>query len=526
VFPSGHAAVVDSGFDGCRSRSASLRCWPVTVRNPCPENRRTSARAPGWAIVGAVVSRLIAGSPTLLGDESVIVISPHNEEIRFEFGRAFEQWHEQLFGERVGVEWRDAGGSADALRFVLSEFSSKPEGIGIDVFFGGGPEPVLLLADRGLALAHTPPPEILEGVPQSFNGIDVFDPDHRWFGSALSSFGILENRRVLLRLNLPFIRRWEDLNRPELYGWVGIGDPRNSGTMNNMFEAMLQAFGWKRGWSLLTEISGNCRRFDRFSSTTAKDVTLGETAYAFAIDFYALTQIASAGRTNLALVLPEDFTAMSPDGMAILKGAPHLELAQRFIDFVLSDAGQKLWFLPRGHPGGPTRYSIERMPVRPDLYRRYRDVSNIEFSPFEVKQRFHYDSKLARDRREVVAALAGALLVDTHSELRSAWRAVIRRGLVESDREALGRMPVTEKEASDLAASARRDPVLRNRMKIEWQSWALSKYRQLSDPHPLNSKEQGDSQTKSLRAGPPCAPHPVSSSDRERVLLLQPLTGG
>ena len=84
------------------------------------------------------------------------------------------------------------------------------------------------------------------------------------------------------------------------------------------------------------------------------------------------------------------------------------------------------------------------MAVRPDFYRRYRQVSNIEFSPFELKQSFRYNARLAGDRREVVAALAGALLVDTQPELRAAWRAVIGRGLSAADREALRRVPVTE----------------------------------------------------------------------------------
>lgn len=477
-------------------------------------------------MAGAILACLTASTPTVTGASHVLVISPHNEAIRFEFGRAFEHWHQERYDESATVEWRDAGGSADALRFVLSEFSSKPDGIGIDVFFGGGSEPFLLLADRELALAHAPPPEILDGVPQSFNGIDVYDAGHRWHGAALSSFGILENRQVLARLNLPFIRRWEDLNRPEIFGWVGIGDPRNSGTMNNMFEAVLQAYGWEQGWKLLTEIAGNCRQFDRFSSTTAKDVTLGETAYAFAIDFYALTQIAHAGRTNLALVLPEDFTAVSPDGVAILKGAPNLALAKRFVDFVMSESGQKLWFLPRGHPEGPSRYSIERMPVRPDLYRLYRGVSNIEFSPFEVKQQFRYDSRLARNRREVVAALAGAVLVDAHSELKVAWRAVIRRGLDGNDRRILGRMPVSEKEASELAASVWSDPVVRNRKKIEWQAWALEKYRELAGRRRFDADAGGRILPKATRGGLIGALCPDPAGTREAVATVAPGTGG
>lgn len=408
-----------------------------------------------------------------------MVISPHNRSITYEFGRGFARWHEQQFNTPVTVEWRNLGGSADALRFVQSEFAAKPAGIGLDCFFGGGPEPYLLLSDLGLLEVCPLPEPVLAGIPTQANGVELYDPGGRWYGAALSSFGILQNRRVQQWVGLPLARRWEELAAPALCGWVGVGDPRNSGTMNNMFEAILQAYGWARGWELLTAIAGNTARFDRLSSSTAKEVTLGETAYGFAIDFYGFSQVAWAGRTNLTFVLPEDFTAISPDGIAVLKGAPNRLTAQRFLEFVLGEPGQKLWHLPRGHPEGAERYAIERMPVRPDLYRRYREVSNIAFSPFDLTQSFRYDAGLARGRREVVAALAGALLVDTHAELRGAWRAVIRRGAMPAERAELGRMPLTADEAMRLARGDWRDPAFRNRKKIEWQAWAQEKYRRL-----------------------------------------------
>ena len=424
---------------------------------------------------------LLLASASLEAENRVVIVSPHNEAIRYEFARGFDQWHHKQFGEGVAVEWRDVGGTADALRFVQSEFASKPDGIGIDIFFGGGSEPFLLLADKKLALPYTPPAEILSGIPQSFNGIEVYDAGHAWYGAALSSFGILQNKLVQRRLELPFVTQWEQLAQPELFGWVGIGDPRNSGTMLNMFEAFLQAYGWERGWRLLTEIAGNARKFDRISSTTAKDVTLGETAYAFAIDFYAFTQIAVAGRSNMTFALPQDFTAISPDGIAILKGAPNRVFARRFVEFVLGEDGQKLWFLPRGHPEGPQKYSIERMSVRPDFYQRYRDVSNIEFSPFELKQNFIYNARLSRERREVVAALAGALLVDALPELQTAWSAIIRRGRSAANRADFGRMPLTDTEALELSAGPWKSAVVRNRKQIEWQTWARRKYRRIAE---------------------------------------------
>jgi ABC-type Fe3+ transport system substrate-binding protein len=409
----------------------------------------------------------------------VVVISPHNEAIRIEFARAYADWHRAQYHEESEVEWRDVGGSTDAMRFVLSEFASKPGGIGIDCFFGGGIEPFLMLADRGLCETYVPTAAILDGIPQNWKGVDLYDAGHRWYGTALSSFGILQNKRVQKLMGLPAIVRWDQLADPALQGWVGVGDPRNSGSMSTMFETLLQAYGWERGWQLLARLSGNARRFDRFSSNTAKDVTLGETACAPAIDFYAFTQIAAAGRAELVFALPEDVAGIVPDGLALLKGAPHAVEAKRFVDFVLSETGQKLWYLPKGYQGGARQFSIERMPVRPDLYKRYHDVSNIEYSPFDLKQTFKFDGNQARARGDLVAAMAGALLVDVHPELRSAWQAVIRRGCQSNEVARLGQAPLAEQEALVMAKGQWKEPAFRNRKKIEWQRWALEKYREL-----------------------------------------------
>lgn len=452
------------------------------MNNPSSSDpHRNVPRHPSVATFALLLAGFALTSlPTVSAADTVIVISPHNSSIRHEFGQAFERWHEDRVGMPATVEWRNVGGTSDAVKFVLSEFESKPDGIGIDCFFGGGPEPYLRLAELGLAEPCKLPAEVLDGVPHEANGVELYDPQYRWYGAALSSFGILQNLRVTARLHLPAVDRWEDLASPALCDWVAGGDPRRSGTMNNMYESYLQACGWERGWRLLTQAAGNIAQFDRLSSSTAKEVTLGEAACGFAIDFYAFTQIAHAGRTNLTFVLPKDFTAVSLDGIAVLKGPPHPEPARRFLEFVMSDAGQKLWHLPRGHPDGPQQYSIERMSVRPDLYRRYRDVSNVAFSPFELKTGFRYDPRLAQSRRDVMAALFGALLVDTHSELRAAWKEVIKRGVRPEECAELGRVPLTEAEALGLAQNEWKDPAFRTRQRIEWQRWAQSKYRRLA----------------------------------------------
>jgi len=434
-------------------------------------------------VIAARIVTLAAIAGASLGARSeshLVILSPHNEAIREEFERGFSRWHATHHGEPVDIDWRMVGGSSESIRFVQSEYARKPDGIGIDVFFGGGQEPYYELAEKRLIDPYRVPAEVLDGLAPDVAGIELRAPDFAWYGAAISSFGILQNLRVQKLAHLPSIRRWDDLAKPELKGWVGAGDPRGSGTMHVMFESFLQARGWTDGWSLLARVAGNTRRFDRISSTTAKDAAVGETAYALAIDFYAFTQIAAAGKSNLAFLLPVDFAAVNPDGIAILRGAPHRDLARRFLEYTLSDNGQKLWLLPQGHPEGPARHSIERMPVRPRLYSAYRDISNIGPSPFDLPAGFRYDARLAQQRRGVVATLAGAIFVDVHDDLKAAWNVVIQRGLRPADLAELGRVPITEAEARELSGQPWRDPSIRHARKTDWQIWAQKKYQAIA----------------------------------------------
>jgi iron(III) transport system substrate-binding protein len=58
------------------------------------------------------------------GDPVLIVISPHNEAIRYEFGRAFSNWHRERFGTPVKVDWRIIGGTTEIMRYLEAEFVS------------------------------------------------------------------------------------------------------------------------------------------------------------------------------------------------------------------------------------------------------------------------------------------------------------------------------------------------------------------------------------------------------------------
>ena len=45
------------------------------------------------------------------GDPELVIISAHNEAIRFEFAQAFSRWHQKNFGQPVKIDWRAIGGT-------------------------------------------------------------------------------------------------------------------------------------------------------------------------------------------------------------------------------------------------------------------------------------------------------------------------------------------------------------------------------------------------------------------------------
>lgn len=408
-----------------------------------------------------IAALFIAG--TLEASDKLVIISPHWEGIRFEFGHAFSDWHRAQFGAPVEVDWRDLGGGNDDLKFVIGEFQQRPRGIGIDLFFGGGIEPYFELCRRDLLERYKPS---LDGIPPELAGVPMYDAEGRWFGMAQSGFGILYNKRVLEARRWPVPSTWRELAEQVPIGSVGSSDPRNSSTMHVIYEMLLQRYGWDEGWRIIYQLCSKVRQFDRLSSTTSKQCAIGNVAYALAIDFYAFTQIAAAGKENMGFVLPHDCVVLNPDCIGILRGAPHRVLAQRFVDFCLSKTGQDLLMVPRGQPGGARRFSIERMSVRPALYEQWRGVTLVPINPFAEPISFRYDARKDAARSGVVNAIIGATMIDVHPELVAA----ARRGTLD------GRPPIGEEEAMRLATGDWRDTLFRQRKQLEWQRWAYERY--------------------------------------------------
>jgi len=247
-----------------------------------------------------------------------------------------------------------------------------------------------------------------------------------------------------------------------------------------VYEIIAQAYGWEEGWANIVRMGANIRNFSRSASQTTKDCALGEVACAMAIDLYAWNQVVEVGPDRMEFILPEGATVVNPDGIAILKGAPHKELAEEFITFVLSEAGQKLWTLKVGAPGGPRKFALYRMPMIPGFAARFGDDVAVAFDPFTWKGGFTYDSQKGSTRWTILNDLIGAYVIDAHDDLVAAWRTV--RHLPPSDPRVaeLVRPPLSEQQVLALARDEWSDAAFRARTRAEWASEASRRYRRIA----------------------------------------------
>jgi ABC-type Fe3+ transport system substrate-binding protein len=418
----------------------------------------------------------------------LVIISPNWEGIRKEFEAAFKAYHLAKYGEDVEFEWLDEGGTSECVKYIDSGFEATPDGIGIDIFWGGGVDPYIAAAEKGQLQRYRVEDEVLSKIPASYGGIPMYDPEYRWYGAALSGFGILYNKAILQLEGLPTPATWEDLADPRLEGWVGTADPRHSGTSHMMVEIILQAYGWDEGMKLLTTMGANMKDFPTSSSQVPESVGAGDIVYGLSVDFYALSEILAYGSDRLGYVMPAGLTVINPDSIGILKGAPDLDVARRFVTFVLTKNAQKIWMLPVGAEGGPNTYVLGRMCVIPELFTELANVSVVPVkNPFEEEPKLMYNSTLGSIRYSLVNDLFGSTIIDTHEDLVSAWRGIIatentlaEAGFtstrIEEAKEKLGEAPLTRDEA--LAAAGQwGNAEARNRYISVWHEFAIEKYQ-------------------------------------------------
>lgn len=403
---------------------------------------------------------LLAAVPLVLGgragtstaaEQRLIIVTPHVQQIRLEFARAFKDWHARNYPNDppVYVDFRSPGGTSEIIRLLQAQYNAaiadnriapdgtcEPGTIGYDLCFGGGTfDHGRLAAGEGVLITPpapadppaegaTPPARVPlpMSVPAAFTPeemsawfpidkvgvVPLYHPEQRWIGTALSSFGIVYNRPLIESLlNKPHIETFDDLADPRLFGWVAMADPRQSGSISTTLDAILSKYGWDDGWKLLRRIAANSRTFVASSARPPLDVSQGEAAAALAIDFYGRSQSQSIlqpgqppSASRVGYVDPPGAVSIDPDPISILRGGPNPTLAKRFVAFTLSPEGQALWNFRsqrtlEADPSLPRNPIVDGVTLGPIDYelRRLPILPGIYFTPSDPPDTVYGDDR-------------------------------------------------------------------------------------------------------------------------------------
>jgi ABC-type Fe3+ transport system substrate-binding protein len=392
------------------------------------------------------------------GEDVLVIYSPHSDEIQKEFERAFIEYYREKTGRTVTIEWPDAGGSSGVLRQLQDKHL---QGIhDVDILFGGGPIHSQLKA-LGLLEEFRLSDDLLAKLPKTIAGEPLYDADYAWYGAAVSTFGLIYNKKVITDRGLPAVTQWMDMARPEFFGTVGAVDAAQSGSVRKAYEIMLQAYGYEKGMRLLMLMAANAREIGSSASDIPKGCSQGFIAVGPCIDFFADRQMASPGGENLGFILPEGLSSLNNDPISILKGAPHLDLAKEFVSFVMSRRGQRLWSLRAGTPGGPVETTLSRCAIVPEVYTE--DAANLVEglrNPFQATPNTWYRLDREIARINILPAYLEKMMVENKRQLTEAWKAVIDAGAPEDLVAQLTKPLVSEDELLRLADEVWKDVVL------------------------------------------------------------------
>jgi iron(III) transport system substrate-binding protein len=286
----------------------------------------------------SVLTFLGWGSPLAQSIENELyLITPVSKDVHDPVLKAFEQYAKKKWN--IDVKTSAIPKGTPVAYGQILEWKGNPQA---DIFWGGEGTLFDDLAAQGLLEKIQLPQKTWDEIPASIGKpvpLPLKDPKQFWVGTMLEPYGIIYQPTLLKRLGVE-IKDWDDLLNPKLKGQIAQCTPDRSSSSHATCEVILQTFGWEKGWEWLTKLAANTGIFTARSRDVPNVVAKGEFAVGFGVPSYmAFAEV--LGGYEIMYVYPTN-AYVTPEPMAVLKGAPHPKAGHAFIEFLVSEEGQKL----------------------------------------------------------------------------------------------------------------------------------------------------------------------------------------
>lgn len=245
-------------------------------------------------------------------------------------------------------------GTSDILSKLAAEFAA------------GAPQPDVLFIADAVSMELLKKDKRLAAYKEANTAgfpVESYDTERTYFGSKLITTGIAYNTGADKKP-----KHWSDLADAAYKGTLVMPSPLYSGAA----AYQLSGFALKPelGWGYFEKLKANDTIAVRGNGAVLKSVATGEKPYGILVDFMALN--AKAKGSPIEFVFPDEGVPAVTEPVAIMSTAKNPAAAKKFIDFILSDAGQKLalsqGYLPAKESAGrpswlPENAKIKIMPI-------------------------------------------------------------------------------------------------------------------------------------------------------------------
>jgi len=360
----------------------------------------------GVTLLLALVATSAAAQAPVEGE--LTLITPVSKFIHDAALKAFAEYAKEKWNVTVKTNAIPAGTPVAYGRIV--EWKGKPDA---DIFWGGESALFEKLAEQKLLQKLELARDLWDSIPASIGKpkpIPLKDKYGFWVGTALEPYGLVYHPVKIKRLGVPEPKDWEDLLNPKLKGEVAQCAPTRSSSSNATYEVMLSIHGEDKGWQWLKKLADNTGHFTARSRDVPTVVAKGEYAAGFAVPSYMAFEEKLAG-FDIKFVAPKN-AFVTPEPMAILAGSRNPKAARAFIEFLLTERGQRV-FMERGLFPITPKYKVQGAPG-----------STAELAvQFTGGVRSYFDGEIANVYDEDVAAKRSeALKTKFRSDIESVWK--------------------------------------------------------------------------------------------------------
>jgi len=290
------------------------------------------------AMVGAQGTK---DSAAKVGGGSLIIYSPNTDALA---NAAY------AFGDQYGIDVTVLSmGTGECLQRIVSE-AENPQA---DVMYGG------VNYANGINYAKYFEPYVAAGdqlLPEAYRNLNGVVTRYCLDGSAalLISLDVFK----ALGLNPDAFTRYEDLLNPALKGRIAMGNPASSSSawaeLTNMLLVMGKEPYDEPAWQWVEKFARQLNGIMiNSSSAIYKGVVSGEYAVGVSYEDPCVGLLVD-GATNVRLVYPAEGAVWLPAGAAVIKNAKNMANAKLFMDWLISDTGQREVAKSTARPVNPT----------------------------------------------------------------------------------------------------------------------------------------------------------------------------